>query len=65
MIVHTVVNLVCEVRHPHGNIGGQDEAPGDEDGQPRDRYRPQGDRGHGEHNRQEPGQSSHFFKKNY
>ena len=54
----TVFNLVGEVRHPHGDIGGQDDAPGDQDGQPRDRDRPQGDGGHGEHNRQEPG---HFY----
>ena len=44
-----------EVCHPHGDIGGQDDGPGDQDGQAGDRDRPQGDRGHGEHHRQEPG----------
>ena len=52
---------MSEVCHPDRDIGGQDEAPGDEDGHPRDRDRPQGDRGHGKHNRQEPGDSIIFY----
>ena len=52
---------MSEVCHPDRDIGGQDEAPGDEDGHPRDRDRPQGDRGHGKHNRQEPGDSIIFL----
>ena len=51
----TVVDPVCCVRHPHRDVGGEDEQPRHEDGGPRHRHRPHRDRGHGEHNRQEPG----------
>ena len=51
----TIFNLMGEVCHPHGDIGGQDDGPGDQDGQAGDGDCPQGDRGHREHHRQEPG----------
>ena len=50
----TIFYLVCEVRHPHGDIGGQDDSPGDQDGQAGDGDCPQGDGGHGEHHSHEP-----------
>ena len=55
MLQLTVVDPVCCVRHPHRDVGGEDQQPGHEDGDPRHRHRPHRDRGHREHNRQEPG----------